>query len=109
MANLPPEENGPLRELRKHAAAQREAERQRVFAEWNERLGGKPPPTKRVLRDHCKVLLDGPHLIEGPYALYIFLILHAPQSKLPTSWTGLSILKKYRLAQRVRRLLTRLA
>ena len=81
---------------------QREAERQRVFDKWNELLGGKPPPTMRVLRLHCKVLIDKPHTDRGALRTIYLPILqdwfakplppsvHAPQSKLPISWTGLS-------------------
>jgi hypothetical protein len=56
-------------------SAPQEAGRQRVFDEWDRRLGGRPPPTKRELLFHCKWLLDRPHLIEGAYAQSIFAIL----------------------------------
>jgi hypothetical protein len=34
-----------------------------------------PPPSKRELRRHGEYLIARPHLIEGPYAPSIFLIL----------------------------------
>ena len=72
----PPTPFEPLSELGRKYSAQIEAARKELLAEWNERLRGRPP-TKRELRDYCKILLDTPHLIQGPYAPYIFLILRA--------------------------------
>jgi hypothetical protein len=78
-----PYKNKPLAELGLKYSAQREAERKRVFDGWNGRLEGRPPPTKRELRSYCQFLIVRPHLIEGPYAPSIFLILQDWFAKTP--------------------------
>jgi hypothetical protein len=75
-------EFGPLIELEGKYAAKLDASRKRVFDEWNRRLGDRMP-TSRELRFHCKFLLNRPHLIEGPYAPSIFLILQLWFKKTP--------------------------
>jgi hypothetical protein len=102
-------------------SARRDAERTLVFDEWNRRFEGRPPPTNRELRGYCKLLLNEPHLIQGQHAPYIYLVLQrwfakTRPPKRPNSGEDIAVLvdivanlKKYRLAKRVKRWLTRLA
>jgi hypothetical protein len=64
-------------ERRGNYATRQEAARNRVLDELNERLRDRPPPTRGDLRAYSKYLLDRPHLFEGRYAPYIFLIIKA--------------------------------
>jgi hypothetical protein len=71
----PPTTFGPSVEIGGPYVAHIEAKRKRVFDEWSKRLGDRPLPTNRELRSYCKYLINRPHLIEGPHAPYIFLVL----------------------------------
>jgi hypothetical protein len=61
-----------------------EAARKRVFDDWIRSLADRRPPTNPELLWYCKLLLNNPRLIEGPYAPYIFLILQKWFAKTPT-------------------------
>jgi hypothetical protein len=55
--------------------AQEEARKKQVLERWSNALNEKPSTDKLLLI--CYELLESPHLIQGPYAPYIYLILQS--------------------------------
>jgi hypothetical protein len=71
----------PVAGLDRNCSAREAAERDRVFDEWNRRLGERLPFTVRELLRHGEYLLNRPNLIEGRYAPVIFPIIQLWRAK----------------------------
>jgi len=60
--------------------AQKEPTKKQVLERWSKVLEEEKPTTIKLLM-HCHELLDSPHLIQGPRAPYIYLILQSWRAK----------------------------
>jgi hypothetical protein len=60
--------------------AQEEPTKKQVLDRWSKVLEEEKPTTIKLLM-HCCELLDSPHLIQGPLAPYIYLILQSWRAK----------------------------
>jgi len=70
-----PEEAARHAAWRVRYAAQRDEDRQQIFAGWKALRKGKPPRTPRELREICLFHVKNPELIGGPFAPAIYDVM----------------------------------